>query len=167
MLRRVARLAERAPESRDAVAAGGSWKRGGLGRAHLGGEGPLNCRLGRALMSCWAGFDPHPAPTPLNNTVSISETRLPFTDVKGKIYIGSTNNYNKRWKQHEEAGEDMPLHRAIKDQGIENFSFEVIKTVEYIDNEQLLIIESCYMDKYDSITNGYNTKHSVDMFNLY
>ena len=75
---RVARLAERAPESRDAVAAGGSWKRGGLGRAHLGGEGRLNCRLGRALMSCWAGFDPHPAPTPLNNTVSISETRLPY-----------------------------------------------------------------------------------------
>jgi hypothetical protein len=90
-----------------------------------------------------------------------------ITDIKGKIYIGSTNNYNKRWKQHEEAGEDMPLHRAIKDQGIENFSFEVIKTVEYIDNEQLLIIESCYMDKFDSITNGYNTKHSVDMFNLY
>ena len=90
-----------------------------------------------------------------------------ITDIKGKIYIGSTNNYNKRWKQHEEAGEDMPLHRAIKDQGIENFSFEVIKTVEYIDNEQLLIIESCYMDKYDSITNGFNTKHSVDMFNLY
>jgi hypothetical protein len=90
-----------------------------------------------------------------------------ITDIKGKIYIGSTNNYNKRWKQHEEAGEDMPLHRAIKDQGIENFSFEVIKTVEYIDNEQLLIIESCYMDKYDSITNGYNTKHSVCMFDLY
>ena len=90
-----------------------------------------------------------------------------ITDIKGKIYIGSTNNYNKRWKQHEEAGEDMPLHRAINDQGIENFSFEVIKTVEYIDNEQLLIIESCYMDKFDSITNGYNTKHSVDMFNLY
>jgi hypothetical protein len=74
---------------------------------------------------------------------------------------------NKRWKQHEKAGEDMPLHRAIKEQGIENFSFEVIKTVEYIDSEQLLIIESCYMDKYDSITNGFNTKHSVDMFNVY
>ena len=42
------------------------------------------------------------------------------TDSKGKIYIGSTNDYKKIWKQHEEAGEDMPLHRAIKDQGIEN-----------------------------------------------
>jgi hypothetical protein len=61
----------------------------------------------------------------------------------------------------------MPLHRAMKDQGIENFSFEVIKTVEYIDEQHLLIIERWYMDKYESISNGYNTKHSVDMFNLY
>jgi hypothetical protein len=90
-----------------------------------------------------------------------------ITDSKGKNYIGSTIDYKKRWKQHEEAGENMPLHRAIKDQGIENFSFEVIKTVEFIDEQHLLIIESCYMDKYDSICNGYNTKHSVDMFNLY
>ena len=44
-----------------------------------------------------------------------------ITDNKGKIYIGSTNDFKKRWKQHEEAGEDMPLHRAIKDLGIENF----------------------------------------------
>jgi hypothetical protein len=61
----------------------------------------------------------------------------------------------------------MPLYRAIKGQGIGNFSFEVIKTVEYIDEQHLLIIESCYMDKYDSVSNGYNTKHSVDMFNSY
>ncbi len=65
-----------------------------------------------------------------------------------------------------EAGENMPLHRAIKDHGIENFSFEVIKTVEFIDDQHLLIIESCYMDNYDSICNGYNTKHSVPMFDL-
>jgi hypothetical protein len=90
-----------------------------------------------------------------------------ITDSKNKIYIGSTNDYKKRWKQHEDAGEDMPLHRAIKDQGIENFSFEVIKTVEYIDTYHLLIIESCCMDEHDSITNGYNTKHSVSMFDLY
>jgi hypothetical protein len=69
-----------------------------------------------------------------------------ITESRGKKYIGSTNDYKKRWKQHEEVGEDMPLHRAIKDQGIENFSFEVIKTVDYIDTYPLLIIESCCMD---------------------
>ncbi len=87
----------------------------------------------------------------------------------------------------------MPLHRAIKDQEIENVSFEVIKTVEYIDSRQLLIYESCVswmnmtaltpfprsrmpasIEKFikasclsDSINNGYNTKHSVCMFDLY
>ncbi len=57
----------------------------------------------------------------------------------------------------------MPLHRAIIDQGIINFSFEVI---EYIDSQHLLIYESCCMDEYDSTSNGYNTKHSVCMFDL-
>jgi group I intron endonuclease len=90
-----------------------------------------------------------------------------ITDNNGKHYIGSTVDYKARWRQHQEAGEDMPLHRAIKAQGIENFKFEVIKTVEYIDSQQLLIYESCCIDEYDSINNGYNTKHSVDMFNLY
>ena len=34
-------------------------------------------------------LDPHPAPTPLNSTVSISETRLPF--VKPDIFIDDIN----------------------------------------------------------------------------
>ncbi len=41
----------------------------------------------------------------------------------------------------------MPLHRAIKEQGSENFIFEVFKTVEYIDTYHLLIMESCCMDE--------------------
>ncbi len=61
----------------------------------------------------------------------------------------------------------MPLQRAIKEQGSETFKFEVIKTVEYIDTYHLLIMESCCMDEYGSITNGYNTKHSVCMVDLY
>ncbi len=48
----------------------------------------------------------------------------------------------------------MPWRSAIKDQGFENFLFdsEVFKTVEYIDSYHLLIIESCCMDEYDSIS---------------
>jgi hypothetical protein len=38
------------------------------------------------------------------------------------------------------AGKNMPLHRAIKDRGMENFSLEAIKTVEYIDSYHLLKI---------------------------
>jgi hypothetical protein len=32
-----------------------------------------------------------------------------ITDAKGKNYIGSTVDYKARWRQHKEAGEDMPL----------------------------------------------------------
>jgi len=39
----------------------------------VGGEGA--CRGARAMLT---GLDPHPAPTPLNNSVSISGTRLPY-----------------------------------------------------------------------------------------
>jgi hypothetical protein len=55
----------------------------------------------------------------------------------------------------------MPLHRAIGDQGFENFSFQVIKTVEYIGEYHLLLIKSCCMDQYDSIKTGYSIKRSV------
>ena len=55
----------------------------------------------------------------------------------------------------------------LKNKELKAFSFEVIKTVDYIDAYHLLIIESCCMDEYDSINNGYNTKHSVCMFDLY
>ncbi len=42
-----------------------------------------------------------------------------ITDSKAKNSIGSIIDYNKRRVQHEEAGKNMPLHRAIKDQGLE------------------------------------------------
>jgi hypothetical protein len=41
------------------------------------------------------------------------------------------------------------------------------KESKYIEECPLLIFESCCMDEYDSITNGFNIKHSVDMFRLY
>ena len=50
--------------------------------------------------------------------------------------------------------------------GIDQFKFEVIDTVEYIDKETLLIRESVMMDKYNSIEVGYNQKHFVDLQNL-
>ena len=55
----------------------------------------------------------------------------------------------------------------MQSEGIDKFTFEVIDSVEYIDVEQLLIKESVLMNEYDSIETGYNTKHSVDLQNLY
>jgi hypothetical protein len=53
-----------------------------------------------------------------------------------------------------------------RDHGIKNLSLE-FKTIECIDSYHILIIEKCCMDESDSINNGYNTKQSVPMFDLY
>ena len=61
----------------------------------------------------------------------------------------------------------MPLHRAIKNQEIEFLKFKAIKLLNINTSNILSIIESCCVDKYDSVNKEYNTNHSVDMFNLY
>ena len=78
-----------------------------------------------------------------------------------------TNTPDKRWIEHCRCIDDSPLHRSMKLLGVDKFKFEVIDTVEYINNETLLIRELVMMDKYNSIEVGYNTKHSVDLQNLF
>jgi hypothetical protein len=50
----------------------------------------------------------------INQKVS-TDNIYKITDSKGKKCIVSTIDYKKIWKQHEEAGEDIPLHMAIKE----------------------------------------------------
>ena len=90
-----------------------------------------------------------------------------ITDNNNKVYIGSTNSPDQRWEQHKTTIDTSPLHTAMQSEGIENFKFEVIDTVDYIDKETLLIKESVYMNEYNSIESGYNMKHSIDLQNLY
>ena len=90
-----------------------------------------------------------------------------ITDINNKIYIGSTNIPDKRWTEHCRGLEDSPVHRSMQELGVDKFKFEVIDTVEYIDNETLLIKESVLMNEYNSIESGYNSKHSVDLQNLF
>ena len=90
-----------------------------------------------------------------------------IVDINGKHYIGSTNTPDKRWTEHCKCIEDSPLHRSMKLLGIDKFEFEVIDEVEYIDIETLLIKESVYMNEYNSIEAGYNTKHSIQLQDLY
>ena len=90
-----------------------------------------------------------------------------ITDNNNKVYIGSSNTPDQRWEQHKTTIDTSPLHTAMQSEGIENFKFEVIDTVDYIDKETLLIRESVLMNEYNSIETGYNMKHSVDLQNLY
>jgi group I intron endonuclease len=80
--------------------------------------------------------------------------------INNKCYIGFTKNPNKRKQQHL-SGRSIScykLHRAIKKYGKEAFSFELI--YENMDRIHTLTIqEPFYIQKYDSIKNGYNVSN--------
>ena len=91
-----------------------------------------------------------------------------ITDTNGKCYIGSTiQDPEKRFQQHKEAKEKMPLHEEIRNNGCEGWTFEIIKEVDIIEEEQLLIHETTEIIKHNSVSNGYNVKHSIDITNIY
>lgn len=61
--------------------------------------------------------------------------------INGKSYIGQTNDYKRRFREHREKNyekSDKLLYKAFDKYGIENFSFEVIedKTSNYNDREK-------------------------------
>ena len=87
-----------------------------------------------------------------------------ITDNNNKVYIGSSNTPEKRWVEHCRCVEDSPLHRSMKELGVDKFTFEVIDTVEYIDVETLLIKESILINEYNSIESGYNSKAEQTLY---
>ena len=80
--------------------------------------------------------------------------------VNGKVYIGQTNDIERRWKEHERTfkNNDEVLYRAMRKHGFENFSFEILMLCE----EDLLdLMEIYYIKMYNSYiyaenSNGYN-----------
>ena len=89
--------------------------------------------------------------------------------INNKKYIGQTNNLERRKKQHiqdsihchkgHENAYNMPIHSAIRKYGIHNFIIEIVKTIDTEDWEEINILESQYIKKYNSLSpNGYNLK---------
>lgn len=75
----------------------------------------------------------------------------------GKIYIGCTKSIGGRIRQHVQASlKDNPVfHKAIQDDGITNFTWEIIDFAEYADDA--FDKERYYIDLYNSfVPNGYN-----------
>ena len=89
------------------------------------------------------------------------------TNENGKVYIGSTNEPAKRWKEHQESKETDKFHLEMRALPNSGWKFEVIQEVEYIDIETLWIHEATQILKHDSIKNGFNSKIPVDMSNLF
>ena len=76
-----------------------------------------------------------------------------------KIYIGQSCNIERRWKDHirriyNSENDNLPLYKAFRKYGKENFSFEII---ELCSIEDLDIKEKRYIKQFNSLVpNGYN-----------
>jgi len=83
-------------------------------------------------------------------------------NINGKIYIGKTiHSIKHRFKEHRGDSKryDLPLYRAFKKYGIENFSISVI---EECSNDLLSEREKYWIEKEHSFDNGYNATRGGD-----
>lgn len=84
-----------------------------------------------------------------------------------KVYIGQSIHIQDRWKEHKreylKQNVTKKLYVAMQNNGIENFSFEVL---EYCPIEKLNEREKYWIKKYDSIQNGYNMKEGGQSLQL-
>lgn len=82
--------------------------------------------------------------------------------------------YKERWSQHRYQAENSihnnKFHNAIRKYGIDNFDKEVLECIEMDDKVELKkaldTLEMKYIEKYDSLNNGYNSTLGGD-FNLW
>lgn len=86
--------------------------------------------------------------------------------VTNKCYIGKTTQiFTLRWYQHFFQGTGTKFHTEIKNSKVTDWIFEVIELIEIPEsvtrieeiNNLIAIRESFYINKYDSIKNGYNS----------
>jgi group I intron endonuclease len=76
--------------------------------------------------------------------------------INGKSYVGQTCDFHSRVWQHQRRyeKEDCDFHRAIKEFGFDNFSWEIIETCESEDGACEL--EKYYIEKFNTYRDGYN-----------
>ena len=86
----------------------------------------------------------------------------------GMVYIGSSIEVERRWRQHKEASinekdhhYNYPLMIAFREYGIANFTFEVIDTLP--DHQAMIKAEHDWIIKENCVVpNGYNQTHQTD-----
>lgn len=75
--------------------------------------------------------------------------------INNKIYIGITNNYQKRWSNHKTSKTNTAISRAIQKYGKENFKFEILEencSLQEASNKEIQLIQELNT----LIPNGYN-----------
>lgn len=87
--------------------------------------------------------------------------------INNKCYIGKTNNFERRWKDHQRLAftpghkEYMKsLYQAMRKYGLINFSFEILE--ELTDYSLSNSRETYWINFYNSYNNGYNESFGGD-----
>ena len=86
----------------------------------------------------------------------------------GMVYIGSSIEVERRWRQHKEASinekdhhYNYPLMIAFREFGIANFTFEVVDTLP--NHQAMMKAEHDWIVKENCVVpNGYNQTHQTD-----
>ena len=81
-------------------------------------------------------------------------------NINHKVYIGLSNNFERRWKEHKRRyldifsqGYNCKLYKAFRKYGLENFTFSIIEECPL---EKLGEKEQYWIEYYDSFNLGYN-----------
>lgn len=88
--------------------------------------------------------------------------------INNKVYIGSSTDVETRWRHHKHASfnendhhYNYPLMKAFRKYGIDNFLFEIVETVDTI--EEMIKRENAWIIKEDCVVpNGYNQTERTD-----
>jgi group I intron endonuclease len=83
--------------------------------------------------------------------------------INNKSYIGQSINIQARWKSHRRAAKNpqYTLHKAMKEYGIDNFTFEIIELCKL---EQLNSLEQKWIQYFNTYYDGYNETIGGDNF---
>lgn len=82
--------------------------------------------------------------------------------IDGKCYVGKSQDIETRRKKHvrrvlnKDHGSFNKLYKAINQDGIDNFQFAILEELPNADNDELLNRETYWINKLNTIENGYN-----------
>ena len=91
-----------------------------------------------------------------------------LTSPSGKVYIGRTDNFDRRMIEHKSVSKKIlnrSLYKAIRKYGWESFQKEIIAECNGEDNAQ--IIEEGLIKKYNSVKDGYNDTYAGNSRNIW
>ena len=76
-----------------------------------------------------------------------------------KSYLGCTADIEKRKEDHK-TNATYKFGGAIQEIGYNSFEFEILDEVKFSDWDEIYDVEDEYIIKFDSISNGYNTRRN-------